>query len=136
MHRDLGHAVELFVAAELMAAGWEVFLPREGARADLVASKDGQTIRIQVKNTSLASRPRRWPARSRQRWREDLVWGSSTQPLSAYEVDCFAFCVFERRIVVLVPRERVMCASYRLGRASVLGLGQGLHWRGATPPKN
>ena len=55
MHRDLGHAAELFVAAELMAAGWEMFLPREGARADLVASKDGRTVRVQVKNTGLAS---------------------------------------------------------------------------------
>jgi hypothetical protein len=130
MHRDLGHAAELFVAAELTARGWEVFLPREGARADLVASKDGETVRIQVKNTALASGRRRWPGRSRRSWREYLVWGSGAQPLSGYDVDVFAFCVFERRVAVMVPRVRVTGASYRLGRPSVLELGAGVHWSG------
>jgi hypothetical protein len=44
------------------------------------------------------------------------------------DVYCFALCVFERRIAVVVAREKVIGASYRVSRVSMLALGLGLHW--------
>lgn len=98
---------ELRVAQELLKAGYEVFAPLTGkASCDLVAVKDGQLLRVQIKATSQA-------ARYGQAYVIDgrtitsAKKGNSVKQLDRTTFDLLGIYVIPEDLVVLVPVQQL-----------------------------
>lgn len=86
MHKKTkGSIAEMIVASRLMEKGWHVLFPfGENSRYDLVAEKDGEFLRIQVKYVTPRNGALEVNCRSSNNWSVDRYTKNQVDFIAAY----------------------------------------------------
>jgi PD-(D/E)XK endonuclease len=108
--------VEMFVAQELIARGWNIAYPRSShSPFDLIAVKDNYTLRVQVKSTRQnRSNCRVWDV-TRYRGATEKTT-SGRQPLSCRDCDVIALVYAPLMELFFVPSSKVTAQHFIIGK--------------------
>jgi len=102
-----GSIAELRVCGDLMERGWNILLPYgENSRYDLVAERDGQFIRIQVKYVTPKDGAMEVNCRSSNNW--------SVRPYTSQEIDYIAAFNPKDNAVYYIPVSKIRKKSMKL----------------------
>ncbi|MEK6898793.1 MAG: group I intron-associated PD-(D/E)XK endonuclease [Nanoarchaeota archaeon] len=98
--KQLTREAELRFAAELTRKGWVIYFPyNDETPVDLLAWKDGQYLRIQVKATRQKNGALVCRLKSSNNWQ--------VKKYTKKEIDCFAIYDYEEKKGYLIPIEKV-----------------------------